>query len=223
MNIGGLFKSLINPATLMQLAMGPAGWASIAAKMVLTAVAKEVIMQIGQKLGLPPAVISMAQEAFSAATGSAGGPDTGRAALDQLGRAFNFSPAQMGQASRAVDTARDGMRAILEGQMRRAGSSTEDAEGDEGGSVLMKIARALGKIMDDKMNLMAKKGVELGNLGENGALKKDGSFNAEGQSKYGKVTGEMQALGQELSIVSQALANTLKSIGEASSTIARKG
>ena len=36
-NIGGMFKSLVNPMTLAQLAMGPAsiGWASIAiAKMV---------------------------------------------------------------------------------------------------------------------------------------------------------------------------------------------
>jgi hypothetical protein len=87
----------------------------------------------------------------------------------------------------------------------------------------MRIAQALGEMMDNKMNAMASKGEELGSLGKNDSMKKDGSFNAEGQSQYGKVSGEMQALGQELSILSQALSNTLKSIGEGSSTLARKG
>ena len=49
--LGGIMKSVVNPMTLAQLAMGPAGWASIAAKAVMSAVAQQVIQKVGDQLG----------------------------------------------------------------------------------------------------------------------------------------------------------------------------
>ena len=43
------------------------------------------------------------------------------------------------------------------------------------------------------------------------------------QAQTGQLSAELQGVGQELSMVSQALSNSLKSIGEAMSTTARKG
>jgi hypothetical protein len=58
----GITSSLINPVSLAQLAMGPAGWASLAMRTIGAAIAKEVIQQLGQQLGLPQGVINMARE-----------------------------------------------------------------------------------------------------------------------------------------------------------------
>lgn len=242
-NIGGMLKSIVNPMTLAQLAMGPAGWASILVKAVVSAVAQQVIQQIGQKLGLPEGVINMAQQAFSAASGggnnalggllngAAGGTANtlGRVAtiadtVKQIGDAAGISATDQGQITRQAEEASARMVDQVMRTIGKKNGESEEAEGSEsgGGSVLMRIARALGKAMDEKMDSMAKKGDQIGNLGSNGSLTKDGNFNAKGQSQYGKLTGEMSALGQELGMLSQALSSTLKSIGEAGSTVARK-
>jgi hypothetical protein len=68
------------------------------------------------------------------------------------------------------------------------------------GSLLMKIAILLGMIADQKMSDMATKAEQIG-----------------------KMNAELQALGQELGTISQATANVIKSIGEASQALARKG
>ncbi len=225
--LSGIMKSIINPATLMQLAMGPAGWASLATKMIVSAVAQQVIQQLGQKLGLPQSVISMAQSAFAAASGTEGGPMNFKDAVAQVAAESGMSAFQQGQLQRATEKTYDNMSKIVENMMRKVGQGSDEDEaasvGSGSGSVLMRIARAMGKLMDEKMNAMAAKGDQLGKLGNDGALTKDGSFNAKGQSQYGKLTSEMQALGQELSMISQAVSNSLKSIGEASTTMARKG
>lgn len=87
----------------------------------------------------------------------------------------------------------------------------------------MKIARALGKLMDQKMDSLAAKGDQLGHVGgEKGMKNKDGGFTAEGQSKFGQLSAEVQALSQEIGYLSQAIASSIKSIGEASPKVARK-
>ena len=86
-------------------------------------------------------------------------------------------------------------------------SSTGGAEG--GMSLLMRIAVALGSAIDEKMKEMDKLAGELEGL----------SGEDEG---YGAKTAKMSALGQEMKMVSEALNNTLKSIGESASSLARK-
>ena len=61
---------------------------------------------------------------------------------------------------------------------------------------------------------MANKTDEIGNLG---------TIDNSNQSKMGQLTGELQGLSQETNMLSTALSNTIKAIGEAGSTLARKG
>ena len=60
--LGGIFRSVLNPINLMQLAAGPAGWASLAMRAVVTNIAQTVIQRIGQQLGVPQPFIDIAQQ-----------------------------------------------------------------------------------------------------------------------------------------------------------------
>jgi hypothetical protein len=207
--LGGIMKSVINPATLMQLAMGPAGWASLAMRTIGTAIAQQVIQQLGQQFGLPPAVISMAQQAFATASGTQGMPNNITDAVSQLAGQFNLSPSQQGELQRGAE---DSMNSLIS-QLGQSEETKEAISGGKGQSLLMKIAIALGKLLDKKMTEMAGLTDQIGKLGSG----------SDKQSKLGELTGKLQGLGQEVSMLSNALTNTIKSIGEANTTIARKG
>ena len=217
-NIGGMFKSLVNPMTLMQVAMGPAGWASIAAKMVMSAVGQQVIQQLGEKLGLPQSMIDGAQAAFCAACGDKQGVQRNiRETVQGLSEQGNWSSVDAGKVERQANTAADNLTKMMMRQIERSGGA--DAEtlrsgGKGGGSLLMKIAIAMGQLMDQKMSEMDGLTTDIGKLG---------TIDKKNQSKMGELTGKLQGLGQEVSLLSNAMTNTIKSIGEANSTIARKG
>jgi hypothetical protein len=210
--LGGILKSVINPATLFQLAMGPAGWASLATKMIVSAVAQQVIQQLGQQLGLPQSIINMAQTAFSAASGTGGMPSTVSEAVSQLAEQFNLSPSQQGELQREGQTStRRLVDQLMESEEFK--SARSGAKGGKGGeSILMRIAIALGQLADKKMGEMDKLATQIG-------ATKDG----KDQNKITEQGARLQALGQEMSILSNAMTNVIKSIGEANSTIARKG
>jgi hypothetical protein len=215
--LGGVFKSMVNPMTLAQLAMGPAGWASIAARTLLTAVGSQVIQQLGQQMGLPQSMINLAQNAFSQTVGG-GNPLSIGQAVSSLAQQFNLSPSQQGNLQRVSQEFSDNLTSMFMSRLRSGGGEDEDSKafasgGKAGGSLLMKIAIALGKLLDKKMTEMANLTDQIGKLGS-------GSSN---QSKLGELTGKLQGLSQEVSMLSNALTNTIKTIGEANSTIARKG
>ena len=207
--LGGILKSVINPATLIQLAMGPAGWASLATKMLVSAVAQQVIQQLGQQLGLPQSIINMAQTAFSAASGTQGMPSTISDAVSQLAEQFNLSPSQQGEVQREAQTS---TRRLVDQLMESEEFKNARSGAKSGDSILMRIAIALGKLADDKMGKMDKLATQIG-------ATKDGKE----QNKITEQGARLQALGQEMSILSNAMTNVIKSIGEANSTIARKG
>ncbi|WP_337827089.1 hypothetical protein [Pseudonocardia sp. TMWB2A] len=234
--LGGIAKSLINPMTLAQLAMGPAGWASIAMKAVISAVGQQLIQQIGQQLGLPPAITNAASAAFGATAGLGGANSIpGIGANGQFNpRVFeNFLTRNGMGAMDAVQFAKEIGQQIKDSQTSELKDSVQDfvdsinrSESEKKlkadvaavmkgkGSILMKLAVALGQIADQKMNDMAKKAEDIGNMGK---------IEGKNQSKFTQMNAELQALGQELNTVSQALANVIKSTGEASATLARKG
>lgn len=210
------FKSITgaftNPATLLQLAAGPAGWASIATQTLMSTVGSQVIQQLGKQMGLPPAVINLAQSA----AGFSGAPSIGQA-VSSLGQQFNLSPTQQGSLQRASQDFANNLTSMFVDRLRGGGNDEDSqafrAGGKTGGTLLMKIAIALGKLLDQKMTEMANLTDQIGSLGS-------GSDN---QSKLGELTGKLQGLSQEVSMLSNALTNTIKTIGEANSTIARKG
>jgi hypothetical protein len=225
--LGNIMRSLVNPMTLAQLAMGPAGWASLALKTIGSQIAMNLIQRLGQQMGLPQPMIDVAQAAFANASGQPGlvRQNISEAVRGLVGQ-MDLRPSEAGQLQRelmsASDKSYDNMSRIIDSFNKRTLNGGEEGE-EQGGSVLMKIARALGKLMDQKMDSLAAKADQLGRVGgEKGMKNKDGGFTAEGQSKFGQLSAEVQALSQEIGYLSQAIASSIKSIGEASSTVARK-
>lgn len=203
LNIGSLFST----AALAALTGGTSLAFQSIFQQIISSVASQVIQQVGQQLGLPQGVIDLAQGVFQAASGNPGGvAQSLTEAVQNAGDAFNLSPQQQGDLQRtAEDVAQSWTRSILD-QVRDGG----EAKSTKGDSFLVALAKALGKVMDNKMGQMKAKTDQLGGLDS-----KD--------SKYGQLTAEIQALGQEMNMVSQALNNSIKSIGEAGSALARKG
>jgi hypothetical protein len=225
--IGDIFKALVNPASLLQLAMGPAGWISFAVQTIGTAIGKELIQALGQQLGLPQSIIDMAKTAFSAATGSTDGPDTIKDAVKLVSEQLNLSPTESGQLER---TANESMQKLLSG-LQNGGGIAEEEEG--GGSFLVALAKALGKQMDQKAAQISGLANDISKLtsdtragfvnGIDGNNSKNSSAIGAEQTKISSKSTLLQAYSQELSIISTAATNAIKSIGEAQTTLARKG
>ena len=215
--LGGIMKSVVNPMSLAQIAMGPAGWASLAFKMMGSAIAQQAIQQIGQKLGLPQSVINTAQDAFTAASGFQGGPSTVKEAASTLAELGGLSTTQAAQLERSGDnTLRNFVKNALEGKYN--GDETSSASnGGKGESFLVAFAKAMGKSMDTKMNKMMDISKKIDQ-----ETKKANDSDGKKQAVTGEMSAELQALGQEVSMLSQAISNSLKSMGEAGSTLARK-
>jgi hypothetical protein len=224
-NIGGILKSLVNPATLLQLAAGPAGWASLAVRTIGTAIAQQVIQAIGDKLGLPPAITNLAQQAFSAAAGAPDGKVFSvKEAVSQVAQQLNLSPQAAGNLER---TANDSLARALAGvQKGNLASSVEDEGGPQ--SFLVALAKALGKQMDQKAGQIATLANEISNAtAPSAAGSLNGQTSQQGISAEStKISGKstlLQAYSQELGVLSNAASNAIKSIGEAQTTLARKG
>jgi hypothetical protein len=200
--LSGIMKSIINPATLMQLAMGPAGWASLAMKTIGTAIMQQVIQQVGRQLGLPPAVINMAQQAFSAASGQPFNPLGVAGAVQQFGQMMGASPREIGDAQRGAN---DVVKQLVDSVLKQARDGGSEESSSAGESRLVKLAKAMGKLLDSKMDKIIETGKKM-----------------DGAEKQGSLSAEMQALSQEMSMISNALNNMIKSIGEANTTLARK-
>jgi hypothetical protein len=209
-SLGGVFKSLVNPATLMQLAMGPAGWASIAMRTVMTAVGQQVLQQVGQRLGLPQSVINLAQQAFTAASGTGDlGKLTVANAVSQLGQQFGLSPKQEGELAREAN---DVVGKLVDSMLKKnRQGDKEEAGSAEGESRLVALAKALGSLIDKKMGDIIDKSKSLD------------ADKANGGKQQATISAEIQALSQEIGFISNALNNSIKSIGEALNTMARKG
>ncbi|WP_334183072.1 hypothetical protein [Novosphingobium sp.] len=215
MSIGSIFSSIANPSSLAMLAMGPTGWAALAAKTLMSSFGQQFIQQFGQQLGLPQPMIDMAQASFA---GSMGDFQNVYANLDEaiagVGAQFGSSPAEIGAAQSQGRDAIDNLISSMNDRVREESDEIGGGSTSGKGSLLMKIAVALGKLLDQKMTDMADRTDEIGQLG---------TIDEGNQSKLGQLTGELQGLGQEVNMLSNALSNTIKSIGEANTTLARKG
>jgi hypothetical protein len=195
--------SLVSQIALAAATGGTSLALQTALKAVVSSIATQVIQQLGEKLGLPQPIIDMAKNAFAAATGQNPGDIKSLAeSIGQLGAATGGSPAEVGQANREANDIVDKM---VESILKKVASGSDEEGSSAGESRLVKLAKALGKLIDSKMDKM----IEIG--GKMDTAKKQGSLSAE-----------LQAVGQELSMISNALNNAIKSIGEANTTLARK-
>jgi hypothetical protein len=232
-----MFGIKFNLASIAQLGLaamtgGTSLLASTALRTIGSQIAMNVIQRLGQQMGLPQPMIDLAQAAFANRMGM---PGLARQNIGEAVRGFtqqlDLRPSDAGRLERQLNETADQSYAnfmrIAESFARRSVRGSGGSSDEEGGSILMKIAEALGELMDEKMNKLALKAEELGQVGRQTGNsftsgQNEGGFTARGQGEFGKLSAQVQALGQEVSYLSQALSTTLKSIGEASATVARK-
>jgi hypothetical protein len=84
------------------------------------------------------------------------------------------------------------------------------ADLSEHGGFLVALAEAMGDVMDQDLEKLEAATEQLSEL-------------PSGEPGYGALTAEIQAMGQELSLLSQATSNVVSSIGDALTVLARKG
>lgn len=203
-SLGGIAT---NPLSIAQLAMGPAGWASLAARTLMSAIGQQVIQQLGEKLGLPQSTIDMAQGAFCASMGDkAGLRQNLQEAIGGFAEQFNASPAEQGDANRQVEDAINkmvsGMADGEDAKAARAGG--KGAKGTSGQSWLMALAEALGKKLDKQAAEMSKMADQI-------------------TDKTPSLTAKFGAKSQEFGILMNATTNAIKTVGEGLANSARKG
>jgi biopolymer transport protein ExbB/TolQ len=204
----GITSSLINPVSLAQLAMGPAGWASLAMRTIGAAIAKEVIQQLGQQLGLPQGVINMAENAFSAATGTAGGPASIAEAVAGLAQQFGLSPSQQGELTRAAQNdSRDMFDKLAEAFQSGKEKAEAKKSSKDGRSWLQAIADSMSTVLDKKVEDMDKMAQAL---------------DKQGTNRSTKSSTDLQVAGQEFSYLMNSTSTVIKTIGEGLSGMARK-
>lgn len=227
--IGGgnnIFSSLLG--TVAQAALGVAtGGASLliqaAMKSVMMAIGDQVLQQLGQQLGLPQSAIDLAQGAFHAAAGDVGGAvQNVQEASQGLGQAAGLDTFQTGQLGRNVDDAADLFMNRLqenleagrdeEGGQAQGGRARASSLAGGGQSFLVRLAIAMGTAIDKKMDDMLEKAEQIDEAKSGGS----------GKSEITKMGAELTALSQEVSILTNALNTSLKSIGESVSNLARK-
>lgn len=216
---GGGFNivSMVSQIALSAVTGGIGGIIMQALKQVALQVMDQILQNVGQQLGLPQSVIDGAQALGHAAAGDTqGASQNWQEALAGVGA----SPFDIGAAQQAADAgAAEGTNSANQAWTQSLGDSVDEnggragrgqAGGAKGGeSFLYAIARAMGNALDKKMNEMKTKADNLGNLDSQ-------------SSQYGSESAKLQALGQEVSILSNALNQAIKSIGESATTLARK-
>ena len=204
---GGNLFNIAEAAALGAVTGGASLAVELGAQQVLKSAVGEGLQLVGQQLGLSQGDISSVLEETGFG-GQSGAADTASAIGQQLG----FTPFEQGSVSGIAQQATDAITQMMQQGVAEASQGAEHsgaAHGKGGMSVLQAIAYAMGKAMDDKLNDMADKAQQLGN-------------SQSGSSQYGQLSSEIQADGQELSMLSSAVANAIKSIGEAGSTLAKK-
>jgi hypothetical protein len=230
-SFGGLLKSVMNPMSLAQLAMGPAGWASLAMKAIGSQIAMQLIQKLGQQMGLPPAMIDLAQAAFASASGQ---PGLAKQNIGEAVRGFtqqmDLRPSDAGRLERELngmaDKSLDSMSKLVDDFMEKLANKKPKGPGEDeevGGSWLVAFAKAMGKVLD-------KKALQIQTQSDKvvAATKKQEGVSTESE-EYKKAQSEMmgantllQGLSQEMNILSNAATTVIKTVGEAQTTIARK-
>lgn len=192
-----LVSGVFNPSNILLAAAGPAGWASLAVKTLMSAIGQEFIQQLGSQLGLPQSTIDLAQGAFASSMGDVQGAQQNfQEALQGVGDAFGFSPMQQGEFEGNIT---DSLNDLAQQGMRDA----EESVGGGKGGWLMAMAKALGK----ELNGMAKDMESMANK-----ISKDTP----------DITTKFSALSQQFSILFNAASTAIKAVGEGMSSTARK-
>ncbi len=235
------FQSLASLGVQAGLAFASGGTSVVAqtiAKQLVSAIAQQVLQNIGQKLGLPQAVIDGAQAAFSAAAGNpAGVKQNVNQIIGDISRQLNLTPAQQGELSRATNQTRSAIEAALN-QSVQSGFSESQLQASKsksqvkGGNFLQAIAIALGDALDKKFDQQLNLANQLAEQVSANADFINGLGDEPNQqqvldatnrnSQLGVTTSLFQSTNQEISILQNVIKTALDSVGGAQSTIARR-
>ena len=229
-----------NPISMISqaaLAVATGGTSLIAqvAMQIATQIASQVIQQVGQQLGLPQSFIDLAQGAMQAAAGNPAGAaqEFGEAAggiggmVSALGNHVGAGPAQVGEATRTIEDSANSVKNVaseqastylkgaLEGKDedggQLSGKRAGRGSGGAGESFLMRLAVAMGRVIDGKMDDQLKLAKDI-----------DGKKASKDESHVSEDSAKLQALAQEINLMSTALSTSMKTIGEALQGLARK-
>ncbi|MET3725841.1 hypothetical protein [Sphingomonas trueperi] len=208
-SLTGMARSLVNPMNVASLAMGPAGWASLAVRTLGTAIAKEVLQQLGQQLGLPQSAINLVQDGFSMATGSVGGPASIAEAVASLAEVGGLTPFAQGELQRSAESdARDMFQQLSDAfQSGEAQAKAQSSRGGKGRSWLQAIADSMSAVLDKKVQDMDRMSQAL---------------DKQGTNRSTKMSTDLQVAGQEFSFLMNTSSTVIKTIGEGLSGMARK-
>lgn len=197
-------RAATNPVNLAQFAMGPGAITVIAARTMGSAIAQQAIQIVGQQLGVPQAMIRLAQQGLSASMGTVGGPNNIRDAVGQVADQLNLSPSATGRMTReATKVLNDLVSKMSESEEFKEAKASKGAKGGAGGGWLRAMAQTLG----DKLNALAK---EVNDLA--GEISKD---TPDKTALFGAAT-------QEFGILMNATSNGIKTIGEGLANTSRK-
>ncbi|HCQ54653.1 MAG TPA: hypothetical protein DIV82_12810 [Brevundimonas diminuta] len=216
---GGGFNigSLVSTAALAGATGGTSVALQAALSTVMQTVGSQILQQVGQQLGLPQSVIDLAQAAFAGATGNPAGVASNlHEATQGVSDLFGATPYQAGEFHRASEDFVQKMSNMIIDGMKNENEKAASAGGvgnANGQSFLVRLGIALGSVLDQKMDRMMAISREIAGLGK---------IDQNNQSKLAGLTGEMQGIGQEYGLVSNALNNTQKAIGEGNKTLASK-
>jgi hypothetical protein len=203
---GGIFGALFNIASMMT----PMGWAMQAAKMLMSQVGMNILQKLGEAIGLPQPMIDGIKAGFAAATGQ---PELAAENIKEmiggLAEKTNTSPTEQGRMERELSKTTDDFiqkqaDAFKKGQ--KDGESAAERNG-RGKSWLQKIADAMAKVMDSKIEQMDKMALAL---------------DKQGDKKSIKASTDLQVAGQEFSYIMQTTSTVIKTIGEGLTGMARK-
>ncbi len=203
MNIGGLLRSVINPVNLVQIAMGPAGWAGLAMRTIGAQIGMNLIQQLGQKIGLPQPMIDMAQSAFASSAGMPGlARQNMQEAIQGIAQQFGLGFRDIASLERAArEDVDNGLNSLLAANSES--QEQREARASRGGSWLMAIAETLGRKLDAK------------------ASKLEGMASKLDDDKP-SATAKFSAESQRFSMLFNSTNTAIKTIGEAMSRSANK-
>lgn len=167
--------------------------------------------------GTSVALQAAPQAAFAGATGNPAGVASNlQEATQGVADLFGATPYQAGEFHRASEDFVQKMSNMIIDGMKNENEKAASAGGvgnANGQSFLVRLGIALGSVLDQKMDRMMAISREIAGLGK---------IDQNNQSKLAGLTGEMQGIGQEYGLVSNALNNTQKAIGEGNKTLASK-
>ena len=229
--MGGVLSLMRSAAMPMQLMMltNPASLAALATQAMVRSFSNQILSFAANELGLPSRFLNEAQSMFDSRAGlelsSFDNVQETGLILEML-KQGGGSPLEIARAQRdfneAVRDAKGDVKDFLQEQLGQLNRSNERRKMERDmksvlngkGSILMKLAMIMGMVADQKLGSMMDKAKQIGAMGE---------IKGSNQARFTQRNAELQALGQEFNIVSQAMTNIIKTVGDAQAVIARKG